>query len=325
MVLLLLLLLLAGLAAAASVPSPPPPSQPRYNRTLKAWRGSTPTIDGVLSPGEWEDGFELVTPFAGSPKTMQWASEFSEVTDPSDLSLQGWMKHDDKALYLGFNITDDLLHGVQTAHWAPPANPQVDALNQSGWPWFGDEMEILLNAAGPPDECAPSDPSKPHDGGIEVVGNETEWQMVLNLAKSRLGGVGVGGLLEGEPRDSLSAWNNYGSWIKSGKMRGAAKVAKQSTGANVWVAEWEISFELMQIEPGKPYSADMPDQTMSINIALGDVDTPQEGAGYGKKNAYGIRHEQWPCGNKAGRTHLCQFCTFLMMHGTKPSAEGDGQ
>ena len=201
------MLLLAGLAAAGSEP---PPAHPRYNRTLKAWRGSTPHIDGVLSPGEWDDGFEIVTVFAGTPSTMQWAAEFSEVTDPADLSMHGWLKHDDKALYLGFQITDDLLHGVQTAHWAPPANPQVDALNQSGWPWFGDEMEILLNAAGPPDECAPSDPSRPHSGGLEVVGNETEWQMVLNLAKSRLGGVGVGGLLEGEPRDSLSAWNNYG-------------------------------------------------------------------------------------------------------------------
>ena len=204
------MLLLAGLAAAGSEPPPPPPAHPRYNRTLKAWRGSTPHIDGVLSPGEWDDGFEIATVFAGTPPTLQWAAEFSEVTDPADLSMQGWLKHDDKALYLGFKITDDLLHGVQTAHWAPPANPQVDALNQSGWPWFGDEMEILLNAAGPPDKCAPADPSKPHSGGLEVVGNETEWQMVLNLAKSRLGGVGVGGLLYGEPRDSLSAWNNYG-------------------------------------------------------------------------------------------------------------------
>ena len=318
------MLLLSALVAAGLVArGPPPPPEPPYNRTMKAYLGSTPTVDGIISPGEWDDAFEIVTPFSGSPPVMQWASEFSQVTDPADLSLQGWMKHDDKALYLGFNITDDLLHGVETAHWAPPANPQVDALNQSGWPWFGDEMEILLNAAGPPDDCAAPDPSKPHAGGLEVVGNETEWQMVLNLAKSRLGGVGVGGLLEGEPRDSLSAWNNYGSWIKSGKMKGAAKVAKQSKGANVWVAEWEISFDLMQIEPGKPYSADMPDTTMGINIALGDVDTPQEGAGYGTKNGYGIRHEQWPCGNKAGRTHLCQFCTFHMMKAKKPETESD--
>ena len=96
------------------------------------------------------------------------------MVDAADLSLQGWIKHDDKALYLGFNITDDLLHGIESPLFDPPANPQVDALNQSGWPWFGDEMEVLINAAGPPGDCPPKNSSLPHDGGREVVGNETE-------------------------------------------------------------------------------------------------------------------------------------------------------
>ena len=50
-------------------------------------------------------------------------------------------------------------------------------MNQTGWPWFGDEMELLINAAGPPEQCTPK--------STGVVGNETEWQMVLNLEKSR--------------------------------------------------------------------------------------------------------------------------------------------
>ena len=32
----------------------------------------------------------------------------------------------------------------------------------------------------------------------------------------------------------------------------------------------------------------------------------------------GIRHEQWPCGTKAGRTNKCEFCTFIMHKETKP-------
>lgn len=220
MAMLLAALLGATAAALAASGAPPPPMAPRYNHTLKAYRGSTPTIDGSLSPGEWDDGFAISTEFVGG--VMTWTAEFSEVSDPKDLSLNGWLKHDDKSLYLGFNITDNLLHGIDTKHWAPPGNPQVDALNQSGWPWFGDEMEILVNAAGPPSECGVPNGSLPHAGGMEVVGNESQWQMVLNVAKSRLGGVGVGGLLEGEPRSSQSAWDNYGSWIKSGKMKGAA-------------------------------------------------------------------------------------------------------
>jgi hypothetical protein len=100
-------------------------------------------------------------------------------------------------------------------------------------------------------------------------------------------------------------------------MKGAAEVAHSNPGANTWVAEWEISFELMQIEPGKPYQASMPDTLMGINIAIGDVDTPAEG-----DPNYGIRHEQWPCGTKARRTDISEFCRFLMMHGKKPAVVG---
>jgi SSS family solute:Na+ symporter len=146
--------------------------------------------------------------------------------------------------------------------------PARAVLNQSGFPWFGDEMELLLDAAGPPAQCTPKSPG--------VVGNESEWQMVLNLEKSRLGGLGVGGLMEGEPRSLLSAWNNYQSFIKTGRMQGAAKVSHLEKGANQWVAEWKVAFDLMQITPGKPYSVDMEDTQMGINIALGDVDTPAE-------------------------------------------------
>jgi hypothetical protein len=108
---------------------PPPPPPPRYQRTLKAYLGTTPSIDGILAPGEWDDGFAITTPFKGG--VMAWVNEFKDVTDPADLSLQGWLKHDDHALYLGFNITDNLLHGIETPHWTPPANPQADALNQT--------------------------------------------------------------------------------------------------------------------------------------------------------------------------------------------------
>ena len=235
------------------------------HKSLKAFRGSTPHIDGVLSPGEWSDAFAFVTPFRAG--LMDWTPEFKNVTDPSDLSMRGWIKHDHEALYIAVNVTDDILYRDGKL-WTPPGNPSANVLNQTGWPWFGDEMEVLLNAAhnaGDGSCRGVSDPKR------EVVGNETEWQLVMNIGKSRLGGIGVGGLLEGEPRSNLSAWNNYQRWIKTGLVKGATNVAFRSPGLNVWVAEWHIDFTLMQIEPGKPYSADMPDTAMGINIALKQV------------------------------------------------------
>ena len=77
-------------------------------------------------------------------------AEFAPVVDRADLGLSGWIKHDGASLFLAFNLTDDTLYGLQTARWTPKANPAANALNQTGWPWFGDEMEVLLNAAGGP-------------------------------------------------------------------------------------------------------------------------------------------------------------------------------
>ena len=42
--------------------------------------------------------------------------------------------------------------------------------------------------------------------------------MVCNLTKSRKGGVGKGGLLEGEPRKDQKAWDTYQKWIMTGVM-----------------------------------------------------------------------------------------------------------
>jgi hypothetical protein len=58
-----------------------------YPRTLNAYRGTTPKLDGVISPREWDDA----TTFSG---VSDWIPQFSRTTDPRDLSLRGWVKHD---------------------------------------------------------------------------------------------------------------------------------------------------------------------------------------------------------------------------------------
>ena len=69
---------------------------------------------------------------------------------------------------------------TDTERWLPEKNPRAHELTREGWPWFGDEMELLINA------------SNLWKGGENAAGDGTSWQMVCNLTKSRLGGVGVG-------------------------------------------------------------------------------------------------------------------------------------
>ena len=129
----------------------------------------------------------------GSRGPNLWSSQFAEVTDAADSSLRGWVKYDAHSLYFGFEVLDDYLHGIDGPRWCPAGNPACEQLTPQGWPWFGDGVEVLINAAGT-QHAVPV--------ASTVVGNSTQWQMVCSLTKSRLGGVGKAGLCEGEPRQS---------------------------------------------------------------------------------------------------------------------------
>lgn len=94
-----------------SIPGPrptcatPDPGAVFPQPTLRAQRGTTPTIDGVLSPAEWDDAYSVlavVTP------TVQ---QFSPVTGSVDWALaEAWIKFDATHLYLGFDIIDDVAY-----------------------------------------------------------------------------------------------------------------------------------------------------------------------------------------------------------------------
>src|SRR5690242_2156080 len=99
-----------------------------YPRILYAFNGKTPTVDGVISEGEWEDA----TQFYG---VSDWIPQFSATTDPKDLSVHGWVKHDGKRLYFAFVVDDDVLYGIDTPRWLPDVNPKADELTPEGYPW----------------------------------------------------------------------------------------------------------------------------------------------------------------------------------------------
>lgn len=265
-----------------------------FPRTLDAYRGSTPKLDGLISPGEYADAVE----FSG---VKDWIPQFTPTTNPSDLSLKGWVKHDGRRLYFAFEITDDVLYGIDTPRWLPDNNAHAHELTPRGFPWFGDEMEILLNA------------SNKWTGNESAAGTGSSWQMVCNLTKSRSGGVGKGGLLEGEPRSKPAAWDQYRRWIES---RAQEAVAKVRAGGRGYVIEWAINFNpCLEVEPGKFYTLSMGDRPMGLNIALGDLDEKEKGAG----NFGNFHHEDWWAGVKDERTQLRHWGTLWLRTGTKPA------
>ena len=265
---------------------------------LHCYLGSTPTLDGILNLAEWSDATLI------SNNISSFDAEFYAVTDPLDLGVIGFVKHDEKRLYFGFNVSDNLLYYFQTSHWLPTSNPQAEELTRAGFPWFGDEIEILINA--------PNTFNSTFDG---VTGEPGLFQMVCNAHKSRLGGMGVGGILEGEPRSSDTAWNNYQEWIYSRAIECAVHVfPPDSQGRNVYGMEWAIDFTpLLQTAPNTYYNTSQGIVEMGINIAIGDVDTQDEAT------QYGLRHEMWLSGNTScaghGNCHtLLSYFGSLVMH-----------
>lgn len=266
-------MLLFGLIAAAVLPTflgQPPP------QAVSAYLGSTPTIDGFLRPSEWEDA----TRIDGS----NWVDRFNGTLSRADLCVESvWLKHDGHSLFIALNVTDDVL--FLEPEWTPPGNSNVDDFNATGWPWWGDDVELVLNALDTPHaNCSVN---------CSVSGSPRSWQMATNLHKRVLHGAQQfePGIMPSEPR--TTAWPVYLSWIQSGAMFSAVA---PFAGAGFYTLEWEISLALLPVVPAgggepQPWSPAHGRAAYGLNIAVQDVDGPNAVAP--SAAAFGLHHEVW--------------------------------
>ncbi|MEG3768450.1 sodium:solute symporter family transporter [Alteromonas sp. 14N.309.X.WAT.G.H12] len=275
-------------------------SAPISHPIVKVYRGSSPIFDGDVQAQEYQDATHI-------GHIHQWIARFSPVLSTEDLTGSVWIKHDGRYLYFAFDITDDVLYGIDTSRWLPEENAHAHALTREGFPWFGDGVEVLINAENNP----------PYADGQLNKGNGKSWQMVASTHKSRLGGLGVPGLLEGEERSMLSAWNTYQHWILNGDMEVKVKIkgeAGQPTRG--YTMEWRIRPEAtLEIAPGEFWSANRELTKMGLNIAISDLDHPQDGEG----NWGNFHHENWLSGERHKHTSLNQWATMYLYGGPDPA------
>ena len=264
-------------------------------REMRIYRGSTPVVDGMLADGEYDDAVA----FSGM---KGWMSQFNPTANPKDLSLKGWAKHDGESFYFAFQITDDVLYGIDTERWLPDENLKAHELTLEGFPWFGDGLELMINAAY----------RWSQEDEQDNAGDGTSWQVVCNLTKSRLGGVGKGGLLEGEERKNARAWPNHTAWIRSGAMQAVAKPAPEGGS---YVIEWRIRAKpCLEVRPGEFWSPKLGIVPMGFNIGVQDLDQKHRGEG----NFGHFNHEDWWAGQRDRRTWLKQWGTLIVHPTRKP-------
>jgi SSS family solute:Na+ symporter len=267
-----------------------------HDPEISVYRGTTPVFDGKIEQDEYIDA-ATISGIEG------WLPQFSSVEDPRDLSGTVWIKHDGTYLYFAFDITDDVLYGIDTERWLPSENPKAHELTRAGFPWFGDGVEVLINAENRWSE----------KDGESNKGNSKSWQMVASTHKSRLGGIGVAGLLEGEERSMLSAWNTYQKWILNKDIEVKVHMKSDEQGSG-YTMEWRIRPEAcLEISPGVFWSPDIAVTKMGLNIAVTDLDFPEDGKG----NRANFHHENWWSGEKDKRTWLKQWGTMILHGGYK--------
>jgi solute:Na+ symporter, SSS family len=278
-----------------------------WPKVIDVYKGNTPKLDGVIDKGEYDDATKIAT-------IRGWTPQFNPTTDSNDLAAVIWIKHDGKNLYFAFDVSDDVLYGIDTARWLPVENPKAHDFTRDSYPWFGDGVEVMINASNKWYDGNEADIDvNSMFGTIYNAGNGSSWQMVCNFSKSRREGIGVGGLTEGENRNNPVSWVNYAKWIDTGAMKA---VVKRKTDSKGFIVEWMIKPNpCLEISPGKFWSSKCGDVKMGLNIAVQDVDEKEKGKG----NFGNFNHEDWWAGEKDNRTKLKQWGTMIVHSGQRPS------
>ena len=114
---------------------------------------------------------------------------------------------------------------------------------------------------------------------------------------------------------SPAAWATYQRWIFEGAQECSAR---PKPGGKGYVIEWggELQPVPRNRAPGKFYSTALGDRAMGLNIALGDLDRKETGAG----NFGNFHHEDWFAGEKNLRTQLRQWGTLWIRTQARPAS-----
>ncbi len=260
-----------------------------------AFQGSTPTLDGIIQNGEWDD-CDMYT----GVKT--WESDTKPPSQDSlDLSVKMWIKHDGTSLYFAFDVMDDVLYGFDINRWVHANNPDANEMSPKGWPWWGDGVEIMMNSTY----------KWQATGGC--AGDGRSWQVVTSTHKSTLHGLEQGGLMAGEPR--ATAWNVYEQWAANGDMQVAVRL-KDKTEGRGYVIEWRINPNpCMQIDENSFFDLSKAGM-VGLNIEIQDLDEQEKGAG----NWSNMHHIDYL--SKVGsnsKTDLRSFSTLSILPEKLPS------
>lgn len=272
-----------------------------YPNSITAYLGTTPTLDGFIRNGEYNDAEKIIG-------VKGWKSDTPPASENSkDLSVVGWVKHDGSSLFFAFDVTDDVIYGFDIERWLPSTNPDANKLNfQKGWPFWGDGIELMMNSTYQWDD----------NGGC--IGDGRSWQFCCSTNKSILGGLGTGGLSSGLPF-TADVWARYENWIRNGDMAASVRLKGEDEGRG-YIIEWRINPNpCMKVDDTT--FVDLSKETkVGLNIELQDLDEKEKGEG----NWGNMHHiDYWSKVESNRKTDLKSFGTLIIKPTSKDTADAE--
>ena len=238
-------------------------------RSYTAPKTASPTLDGVVNAGEYEDALPIVlNSHTGSYHVGVGNDEWEE----GDHSLTGWVVHDEDAIYVAVIAEDDVI-----------STDSADAGSEDGQTWVDDSIEVFFDADDSNDAgrdntaqfegqfvLTPNGARRDNEANNPTWGENADWfaatteadggyQMEFKFSKAALLGVSEGDRLgfniainddDGSGRKSQLNWAgaphlefSYGSLLLGGAATGGggggpANVSLTRSGTGI-VLEWE--------------------------------------------------------------------------------------
>lgn len=101
-------------------------------RTYSAPKTAAPTLDGVIEPNEYAEAEEIVVnPYTGVYDTYSR----NDLWEIGDHGFSAWVVHDDEAVYIAVDVTDDLV-----------ITDTAEAGSEDGNTWQDDSVEVFIDA-----------------------------------------------------------------------------------------------------------------------------------------------------------------------------------
>jgi len=209
---------------------------------------TTPTLDGTLSPNEWNGAWRVSVDVEQDPLVNPgWDYSLGRTLTKDDCSYTFYVMHNGTSMFVALDINDDVVMATQAPVPDTPPPTNGTAAQTLYQVWFDDCTEVFID----------TDMDDKNEG--QGWPTNTDWQEGIHPHFGALGHVWT------RP-DNPSLSGTWGTVFNNAVFA----VSKKRTGG--YVQEWEIKMNKFDTQDGAGFTALKPGDTIGFNVLVNDDD-----------------------------------------------------